>query len=112
MSIGRNRTRSDRECPVKVDRIRYATDVPQLEQNSPIGVVDPIRHAFPTGNLFLRPNTWRIRITDTHRGNGGGLRNNQASAGALLVVLAHQIVWDPPLAGSTAGERSHDNAIG
>src|SRR5258707_321515 len=93
-------------------RRRDPADMPRLKQNLTTGAVYAVGHAFPTRDLFLRPDSWRVRVPTAHRRNRSSFGDYETSAGALLVVLPHQIVGNSSFTGSTSGERSHDNAIG
>src|SRR6266481_800360 len=112
MSAGCNGAGCYGQRAVKINGIRDSADMPKLKQSLPIGVVYALRHAFPTRDLFLRPDSGRVRVTNAHRRNRSSFGDYETGAGALLVVLPHQIVGNSSFTGSTSGERSHDNAIG
>src|SRR5260221_2562257 len=112
MAGGLNGAGRYRKRRVKENGNGDSADIAKLKENLPTGAVYALRHAFPTRDLFLRPDSWRVRVTNAHRRNRSSFGDYETSAGALLVVLPHQIVGNSSFTGSTSGERSHDNAIG
>src|SRR5258707_2806308 len=112
MAAGCNGAGCYRQRAVKINWVGDSADMPKLKQNLPTGAVYALRHAFPTRDLFLRPDSRSVRVTNAHRRNRSSFGDYETSAGALLVVLPHQIVGNSSFTGSTTGQRSHDNAIG
>ena len=70
--------------------VRNTPGMPQLDGNTPVFSVDAGGDLFPCGNLFRTVQPWRTRVAFSLSGNLGRFGNNQAGAGALAVVLAHQ----------------------
>src|SRR3981081_1436168 len=84
VSIGRNSARCDGKRPIKIYRVPYTTDVPQLQDDSSSGVVDAVGHALPACDLFFRPDTRGIRIPDAHRRDRSRFGDNQTGTGGVL----------------------------
>src|SRR5258707_12669224 len=112
MSAGFNGAGCYRQRAVKINGIGDSADMPKLKQNLPTGAVYALRHAFPTRDLCLRPDSWRVRVTNAHRRNRRSFGDYENSAGALLVVLPHQNVGNSSFTGSTSQKIIHDIAIG
>src|SRR5258708_39055983 len=112
VAVRRYCARRNGTCAVKIQRIRHATDMPQLQNDSSSRDVDSIGHPFPARDLFFRPDPWGIRIPDARRRDRSRFGNNQTGAGALLVVFSHQFIGNASIARSASGQWSHDYAIG
>ena len=102
----------DRQSSVEEKGMRDAPDMPKLQQHSAACLVYGAGDCLPAFHLLRGPDAWRIRISHTHWRNRGSLRENEASRGALRVILRHQCIRNTSFARSAARERGHQNAIG
>src|SRR5260370_42011445 len=96
MSAGCNGAGCYGQRAVKINGIRDSADMPKLKQSLPIGVGYALRHAFPTRELFLRPDSGRVRVSNAHRRNRSSFGGYETAAGALLVALPYQLVGTQP----------------
>ena len=108
---GPDRAGGNRQLAIQIERIGNAADMPELEQDSPAGIMHGAGDGFPALDLLVRPDARRVRIADAHRGHGGGFGEDQAEGGALGVILGHQRVRHAPGGGPATGERCHHDAV-
>jgi hypothetical protein len=93
-------------------RVAGAASVPELQDDAATGRVHGVGRALPAGDLRLAVDA---RLAPERRLPGHGhrrFRDDQASAGALGVVLGDQRARDMVVFGPAAGERRHEDAIG
>ena len=69
------------------------------------------RRELPALDLFRRPDTRRVGVTDPQRRDHGGLGNDQSGGRALGIVLGHQKIGDAAGAGAAARQGRHDDAV-
>jgi len=64
-----------------------ASNMPELKHNETTGLVHGAGDLRPTLDLLIGPDPWSVDVAYTSGGHRGGFGNDQASAGALEVVL-------------------------
>ncbi|MNN88369.1 hypothetical protein D3C81_2060450 [compost metagenome] len=86
--------------------------MPQLGENHPVHGMHGVGDFAPTGDLLRRMNARRPRITLATRFDLCAFGDQQTGAGALLVILGHQLVGDiARLRAALAGERRQDDTV-
>ena len=109
---GGDGARSNRQGTVQKLRIGNAPDVPELEHDAPAGLMHGPGDELPAVHLRGGPDSRRVGVTHTHRGDRGRLGDDQADRGPLGVVFGHQRIGDARRAGPRAGQRSENDAVG
>nr|GEU28208.1 urease accessory protein G [Tanacetum cinerariifolium] len=101
-----------RQFAVQQARVRDAAHVPQLGKDHAAGPVHGSRDQFPAFHLLVGPQARRVGIAHALRRDRGRFAQDQAGAGALLVVPGHQGVRHAAAArGAGAREGRHDDAV-
>ena len=111
MAGWRDGARRHRQFAVEEDRIRDAADMPQLRNDATARSMDGIGDLAPAGDLFIRPDTGCVGIAHALRRDRGRLGENEPCAGALDIIVTHQIIGDAAFAGTRAGQWRQDDAI-
>ena len=102
----------DRELAVEEEGIGDAADVPDLLEDAAAVSVDGGGDGLPGFHLLLRPDAGDLRVADGHGADGGAFGDDEASGGALSVVLHHDGRGDIVRGAAQAGKRRHDDAAG
>ncbi len=68
-----------------------AAHVPQLQDDSPAGIMDGLRHGLPSLDLFVRPDARSRRPAQAFLRNAGGFGDNQPGACTLAVIFCFQL---------------------
>ena len=88
-----------------------APRMPKLHRNAPAFCVHCIGNDFPTGHaVFIKQSTFSSKGAAI-AGDHGGFSEDQASAGALCVILGHQLIGNVRAPSAGAGKCCHQNAI-
>jgi hypothetical protein len=112
VALGRDGAGRDGQLAVQEDRIGNAAHVPQLRHDQAAGRMHGGRDLAPALDLLGRPQPRRVGVAHALRRDGRGLGQDQARAGALGVVLDHQVVGHPARVGMHARQGRHDDAVG
>ncbi len=91
--------------------VRYAAHMPQLHHDLAACLVHGAGHFLPAVQLLGAVQAGHVGIALALGADGGGLRDDQARAGALRVVGGDQIGGNG-LGRAVAGEGGHGNAVG
>ncbi|MCY1506190.1 hypothetical protein D9M68_404290 [compost metagenome] len=92
--------------------VRHAADMPELGEDAPAGGMHGVGDLAPAGDLFGAMDARRPGIALALAADLGAFGNDQPGAGALGVVLGHQLGGDIAGAGPRAGHRRHHDAVG
>ena len=113
LPLWRDRRRRDRGGLVgQQARVRDPAGMHDLAKHTPARALHRIGDFAPGGGLFLGVYPGGTHIAFTHRAREGTLADDQPGAGALPIVLGHQLVRDTVRAGAAAGHRCHDHPVG
>ncbi len=86
--------------------------MPNLQRDASALGVYGIRNLSPTRHLRLGVDARLVPKSGATRHGHGGLCNEKASAGALGVVLCHQIAGNVPILGAATGQGRHQDPVG
>ncbi|MCY1521783.1 hypothetical protein D9M68_566100 [compost metagenome] len=112
VAFGGNGAGRHGQLAVQEHRVGDAAHVPQLRHDPAAGGMHGGRDLAPALDLLGRPQPRRVRVAHALRGNGRGLGQDQTGAGALRVVLDHQVVGHAARIGVHARQGRHDDAVG
>ena len=92
--------------------MRDTTDVPELGGHQPTGLVDGIGDAAPARHLLGGVDAGGVHVALALGRDLRALADDQSGAGALDVVLPHQVVGDVAgLVGTHPGQWRHHDPV-
>jgi hypothetical protein len=85
--------------------------MPKLDEDRAAGVMDGIGNAPPARNLRFSINARRVDIALALLRDLRRFADDQPGAGALAVILHHEIIGNIAAAGAIARQGRHDDAV-
>ncbi|MNI29417.1 hypothetical protein D3C73_832330 [compost metagenome] len=111
MAAGRDGAGRNGQFAVQEDGVGNAAHMPKLGRDQAAFFVHGRGHFAPALHLLGRPQAGGVGVAHALRGHGSGFGQDQARAGALGVVLDHQVVGHAAFAGALARQGGHDEAV-
>src|SRR5690606_24364770 len=99
----------DGNLAIQVFRVGHPSHMPQLHEHLPALVVNGRSDLSPTINLSGGPDTGCVGIPHALRRNGSRFAENQPGAGALAVILPHEVIRNSSVTGTTTCQGCHDD---
>jgi hypothetical protein len=107
---GRDGGRAQGRISILKIRMRYATRVPQLQEDSSATLVDRIRHDLPAGDVRVRVDSRRSLPAVAPGGDRGSFGDDESGGCALRAILGHQRIRGPRRPCPAPRHRRHDDA--
>ena len=112
VAVGRRAGRH-RQLPAVEGLVGDPAGVPQLRGDQAAGLVDGVGDLAPAGDLLGAVDAGGVHVALALGADLGALGDQQPTAGALDVVVAHQVVGHVARRrGAHPGERGHEDAVG
>lgn len=93
-------------------RMHQPAHVPKLQRDTAAGRVHRRRDRLPALDLRIGPDARRAREAAALAADARGLADDQASAGALCVVVRHERRRHMVARGAAPRQRCHEDAVG